>query len=207
MARRPPPGAPVLNRRTGTIPIPDRLAIFCEGETERDLLDELRQHWRIAHARVQIVGSCGDPRAVVREARQHRDALSAAERAGTRIWVVFDRDAHHHFFSAIDQARALRFEVAWSNRCVELFGLLLHQDQEAALERHEAQRLLAKVHPHYRHDKNPRFDLKTVLVNLPGACARADRLARQAAHKEDPHGNPSTRLGELIRALGRDHLP
>jgi hypothetical protein len=187
--------------------LPDRLAVFCEGETERDLLDGLRQHWRIAHARVQIVGRCGDPRAVVREARQHRDALAAAERAGTRIWVVFDRDEHHHFSSAIDQARSLGFKVAWSNPCVELFGLLLHGDQRAELDRHDAQRRLAREHPGYDHDKNPRLDRKTVLGNLPAALLRADHINRFAEQIGDATGNPSTRIGELIRSLGRGHLP
>lgn len=175
--------------------------IFCEGETERDLLDGLRQCWRVAHAQVEVVGECGDPSAVLRKALQRRKALGRKDRLQARFWVVFDRDEHHHFESTLKQAREEDVAVAWSNPCIELFGILFFCDQTAALEAREAQGRLHELHSAYHHRHNPKLEPRVVQERLEVALQRADRLLVEAKRREDPFSNPSTGIGALVREL------
>lgn len=151
MRRRPPPTVPKLRRTIGTIvPEPSVLAL-CEGNTEARLLEQLRAHWRIPGLRVRVEGSLGDPRNVVRVARDRRHGDTGHH---VEVWVVFDRDEHPHWSSAIDRARALGVGLAISNPCFELWALLLHREQTAHIHRHAAQRALKRLHRGYDHARS-----------------------------------------------------
>ena len=98
-----------LRRTHGTRePLP-LLSIFCEGQTEKHCIEGLRGRWRLRSVSVEVVGSVGDPRAVVRRAKMRKDNLGRSE--SLEIWVVFDRDEHTSWKGAIDQARTLGFRL------------------------------------------------------------------------------------------------
>jgi len=175
------------------------VVIVCEGETERQILTQLRQHWRVASARVEIVGSVGDPKRIVEEAKRKAKEFYRGDRP--IVVVVFDRDSHTRWAEALDQARALGFVVAVSNPCVELWGLLLHRDHTASIEPAAAQAALAQVHPRYHHRRHPYFDLGVVLEGLAAARARAELLAKLAREGQDPWRNPTTWFGLAVDAL------
>ena len=92
MPRDPPPGAPSLGRAKPTLQsVGPVIHIFCEGETESDILSALRAEWRIPQRRVEVTGSCGAPSSVVRRAKRR---LSEVRAHGGDVWAVFDRDEH-----------------------------------------------------------------------------------------------------------------
>ena len=203
MARRPPPGAPVLTRRYGVLDQLPRLYVVCEGGTEKRCIDELRAHWRIPSLQVEVVGQGGDPSAVVRKAKDKRAASGGRRRRkpDVEIWVAFDRDAHERWPGAIQQAMDLGFELARSNPCIELWGLLLHRDQNAWIDRHEAQRQLASLHPGYHHDRHPYFALDVVLAGMEDAHRRAEQMGQRAEQDGEPYKNPTTRFPGLVERV------
>lgn len=192
MAPRRQPGR--LRRGHGKRTLPPKLVVICEGMTEKVCLDELRSTWRIPSLHVRFVGSGGDPSAVVRRAKEERGR-------GTEVWVVFDRDEHAHWRDALDRAHALRLGIGVTNPCIELWALLLHQDQTAHIERDVAQRLLRDLHPSYHHERHPCLDLRTVLDHLTKAHGRAEVLITRASEAGEPYGNPTTRFHLLVDRL------
>lgn len=202
MARRAPPGAPLLSRQVETVDPAQRVAIYCEGATEQRILVALRSHWRVAAVTVHVVGEVGVPRTVVDEARTH---AKTKHRERPTLVVVFDRDEHESWRDALEMARANDFVLAVSHPCVELFGLLLHRDQTAPIDRHAAQRELKQLHPGYDHNRHPYFCVEVVLQKLDEAIARSKRLESTAVGDGEPFKNPTTsfyRAIELIRPKG-----
>ncbi|MCK5798312.1 MAG: hypothetical protein KAI47_14065 [Deltaproteobacteria bacterium] len=53
MPRR--PGS--LKRSQGTQSLLPKIAVFCEGKTEKDCLEKLRGYWRIPTVSVEVVGA------------------------------------------------------------------------------------------------------------------------------------------------------
>jgi hypothetical protein len=173
--------------------------IFCEGATEARCLHDLRARWRLSSVQVQIVEQVGTPWTIVERARQKRDELKNVQ--NVTIYVVFDRDEHPRFQESIQRAQALGFVLGVSVPCIELWGLLLHADQRAHIERHAAQRRLRELHTNYHHERNPYLDLELVLAGLGDALRRADELQRLAIERGEPFCNPSTGFGEVIRRI------
>ena len=101
----------------------------------------------------------------------------------------------------MQKAQAKGVRLALSNPCVELFGILLHQQQNAWIHRHEAQSLLKRLHPAFDHKGNPYLDLGVVESEWLAARGRAAELRLRATERDDPLGNPTTDLGEAIFAL------
>lgn len=189
-----------LHRAVGGTPLPRPVLIVCEGKTEQKALDALRQRWRVPHASVRVVGQAGDPKAVVDHAKRlAREEYTRSDRLV--VVVVFDRDEHARWTAALQEAQDVGFVRAVSHPCVELWALLMHGDQRAALDRHAAQRALAAVHPRYRHDKHPFFDVPIMVDAWALAEERAQGLNQVAAENGDPFGNPSTYFHLAVRAL------
>ncbi len=205
MSRRPPPTPPKLQRALATVTFArPPMIVVCEGKTEEQLLNALKGRWRITKLKVQVKGSQGDPRNVVRVAG---DRVRADARHGVEVWAVFDRDEHAHWSGAIDQARALGIDLAISNPCFELWAILLHRDHTAHIHRHEAQRRLKRLHKGYDHARSPYLDVDVVLGALELAEQRCALLSRTAVANGDPHGNPSSTFSTLvsrIRGLATD---
>ena len=201
MARRPPPRPPKLRRGHGTRdPLP-LVVVVCEGAGEKRCLEQLRGRWRIPSVKVEVVGQGGVPSTVIRKAKAWRGRGSSRRSSPPELWVVFDRDEHPCWEAAIDQALALDIRLGVSNPCFELWGILLHQEQNAWIHRHDAQRLLARLHPGYHHDRNPYLDLETVLALLDDTERRGARLLSRAEQDEAPFRNPTTRFHCLVARI------
>jgi hypothetical protein len=203
-AHRQVPSSPRLEQSHSTRDLPPFLVIVCEGQTEEKLLKDLRGRWRIAAVTVKIVAEGAAPSSVVKKAIELRDEHRGRYRdTPVEVWVVFDRDEHPCWSRALDQARAHKFKLAVSNPCVELWGLLLHRNHSAYIERHVAQRLLSTLHAAYHHEKNPYFNADLVEENLDAAVRREAVLRRRAEDAGDILQNPMTMLSELIETLRR----
>lgn len=203
MPRKPPPGAPTLRRLSGTIQSEAAIFIYCEGETERAFLDGFRAHFRINRRLVQTFLG-GEPRNCVELAARK---LREVRRTGAEIWVVFDRDEHPHWASAIDRARQLQMKIGVSNPCFELWAILLHAEQRASLSHKEAQHKLKSIHPEYDHEKNPYLKLDLVLLGIESAETRCVELLRAATDNGDSLGNPTSRFHELVSSVRRRAVP
>ena len=104
-----------------TIP---KMLVVCEGEnTETSYFRQLR----LANVYLELYGGNGDPSNLVQKAKR-----LTQENPGKfeQVWCVFDRDDHAHFSNAIETARNLGFEVAWSNQSFE-YWILLHFEAHA----------------------------------------------------------------------------
>lgn len=183
-----------LGRTTGTVDLLPKLLIVCEGKTEKVLLDQLRRRWRISSVEVRVDGEAGVPSTVVSHAKTQR-------RKYGETWVAFDRDEHPCWSQAIDHALTAKLGLAISNPCIELWAILLHQDQSAHLTRHEAQRTLKKLHPDYDHEKSPFISIDVVLEHHEEADRRARAICRFADEMGEPYRCPTTRFHEIVARL------
>ena len=188
--------SPSFRRVAGNKSLAPVLVAVCEGATETKLLNDLKQRWRLHSLRVIAIGQVGPPGKVVARARAERTKHDDAE-----TWAVFDHDEHQCWSSALVVARKNSIQVAASNPCVELWGLLLHRDHTAHIERGDAQRLLASVHPNYNHEKHPYFKPDVVVELLRAAEQRADQIGARAESNGDPFGNPSTTFHRLLQRM------
>ena len=117
------------------------------------------------------------------------------------IWCVFDVDAHPNLTQAIAEARDSGIEVALSNPCFELWLILHHQDQTAALHRCQAQRVASDLGITSSKRLDPR-SIDALLEAYGDAKARAEALRnRHIANDSAPDANPSSNVWELIERL------
>ena len=95
-----------------------RILIVCEGErTEPRYLEA----FPVTSLTVEVHGTGRNTLSLVEEAaRLHR------KKRFDKVWCVFDRDSFpkEAFNAALQKARTLGFEVAWSNECFEVWYLL-----------------------------------------------------------------------------------
>lgn len=175
--------------------------IFCEGGTEEVCLINLRRHWRLSSVQISVVGQVGTPWTVVQRALEKRNELRRKSETHYTIHVVFDRDDHPRFRAAIDRACSLGFSLGVSVPCIELWGILLHQNQTAHITRHQAQHLLKNLHPGYDHERHPYFDLKTMLNGLEEASRRSENLKSRALRADNEFYNPTTSFSKVISAI------
>lgn len=196
--RRSFPKTKGLRRRGGDRELQPELMVVCEGKTEKDLLEGLRSRWRIASAKIEIMAQVGVPSTVVERAVELKRERG---RDQVEVWAVFDRDEHPCFKRAILRAEQCGIKLALSNPCFELWGLLLHGDQTAALDRHAAQRLLRELDKRYDHERSPVLDVAFAVERLDAAAGRAEVIRRRAEQAGDPFGCPVTTFDRLIGRL------
>lgn len=170
--------------------------IFTEGKkTEPSYLNHWARRYR-EKVIVVIHEGQGVPRTLVaRAARKRREDRPGAN---TEYWCVFDRDKHPGVADAKQMARDNGLNVAFSNPCIELWFILHFKDQEAFVERGQAQResrhLLAN-----RNKGLPSEALEVLEARFESAKKRAQRLDRKHAGDGRPPGsNPSTDIWKLV---------
>lgn len=201
MAGRRLPPTSDLRRRTQTRDLLDWLVVVCEGQTEREVLDHLKATWRIPSVRIfGIVGGLGAPSQVIK--RGEKELKRASGSRTPTLWLVFDRDTHPCWDATISAAEKAGYRLAVSNPCFELWAILLHKDQTAALDSAAAQHRLRELHPNYHHDKNPHLHGPTVVELLNAVRERVRTLEKRASDAGGgTRGNPSTTFHELVEAL------
>jgi hypothetical protein len=116
---------------------------------------------------------------------------------------VFDIDEHPHVRRALELASSPGISVAVSNPCIELWFLLHFQDQNAAIDRADAQRMSSDL---LGCTKVP---TTTALADLAGRYEDGRRRAKLLDQKHEldgspPGSNPSSATWRLIDRI-RDH--
>lgn len=153
-----------------------------------------RGAWGVG-ASVEIVSEVGVPMTMVRAGKDRR-------KSGVEIWLVFDRDDHPNWRSALVEARDAGLHVADSNPCFELYGLLLYEEHTAYLSTGQAQSRLKQLDADYDHARRPVLRFDDVRGAVEVAHGRACTLVERAEnHHDDAHENPSTRVHLLVARL------
>lgn len=198
-------------RRRGPVrnPLPVILVV-CEGEvTEREYIEEFRVAQGVGTVRVRVVAPGGDPRALVEQAIEMRDAAAREARrsrdmhaAYDEVWCVLDVDEHARLAEAQQIAARSGIRLAVSNPCFELWLLLHFADQTAHLSVAQAVDRLKRHLVSY--EKHLRF--RDVAAGYPDAVRRARALEKRQEEIGSAGGNPSTGmyvLTERIREYSR----
>ena len=174
-----------LARRSGTAAEAETIAIVCEGKKTEDLyFSGIRREFRLATARLRVVGLGVDPLWVVQEAE-------SLLRQYDQAWAVFDVEApgahaipHARLNQAIERAERAGIRCAISNPCFELW-LLLHFRVQTAYINNEAAR--AKVRECGCGYDAKGFDFAKVWPHHQNAIQNAVSLdTRQRANSADP---------------------
>lgn len=194
----------------------DRILIVCEGsKTEPQYINEIRRHFRIHTANIQVHASQlgTQPMQVVEYALQlftHGDhALSIQPRAFEQVYAMFDRDDHTTYHSALEEATRLRstlrndlrqsvcFSAIASVPCFELWLLLHFEDVLAPIHRTEVYTRLRRHIPDY--DKGGTGYFERTRKILDHAISRANTLAARSCARDGRE--PYTDLQTLVSML------
>ena len=211
MAPRTKPTKRDLGRRV-KLREPKRLFIlFCEGEnTEPTYFGELRRAYRDAQIIVEIVPNVGVPYTIAEKAIELAQSLGLDRRSqrkkdsfeeNDQIWAVFDRDEHPRFDEAVAHCEQHGVHVGRSNPCFELWLVLHEKDHDRAEDRHEMQKILESLRPEYDRDSGKTPDCNEMINRVEDAEERSERQLQNREQGGRPHGNPSTTVGRLTRAI------
>ena len=185
--------------------------IVCEGEkTEPNYFRELRDHYELSTANVDVTGDCGSsPISVVEKAIElYREAL----RDGIpfdQVYCVFDKDTHDTSAPALAKIATLKpKETFFGVTSVPNFEywLLLHfayttqpfrGTTRAKSAGDQVLDELKKYIPGYAKGDHGHFD--ALIEQLPRAIAHAKRAMDEA--RRNGTDNPSTQVHKLVEYL------
>ena len=205
-----------LARKKGRRASYDRILIVTEGsKTEPLYFDEIRQHFKLHTANVQVQhGVWGtQPIQVVEYAEQlflrGEAGKRIAGRAFEQVYAVFDRDDHPTYHDALAKAAALngklkndlgvaiRFEAIPSVPCFELWLLLHYEDVLAPIHRADVYRRLDRYMPGYAKGQTGQF--AATHAELGAAIQRAAQLGQRHAAQDGQQ--PFTDVHRLVSLL------
>ncbi len=191
----------------------DRLLIVTEGEkTEPYYFGEIRTHYRLSTARVEIMQSKygTTPQQVVDFAVDKCNETKEYE----SVYCVFDRDDHPNFLNALysvnaqhrkhknDNKELINFYATPSIPCFELWLLLHFVPVRSYMHRDEIQRQLSDSDklPNYAKGGHGYFDMTRKRLEV--AHKHADLLtANDPLGREKNTANPYTSVGKLVQVL------
>lgn len=205
-----------LARKAGKRAGYDRILIVTEGsKTEPLYLGEIRSKYRLQTANVQVQHSqYGTEPIKIVEYAEHLFVNGDEDkfiqpRAFEQVYVVFDRDDHETYHSALAKAvaltgklrndlkQAVKFEAIASVPCFELWLLLHFEDVQAPLHRAVVHQRLCQHLPGYNKGQAGRY-AKTCQY-LAMATQRAEHMAQVTnAHNGV---EPYTDMHRLVQLL------
>lgn len=189
----------------------ERVLIVCEGEkTEPHYLTELRDHYGLNTANIEVDGECGSsPMSVFRHAQQRYDDSVYSGDAYDRVYCVIDKDKHTDYQQALDAiANAQPAECFYainSVPCFEYWVLLhfvyttqpFHATGTKSVCDCVGEKLRECCLPGY--NKKDKGLFAQLLPQLEFAKANAIRSLKEAERNHTD--NPSTRIHELVDYL------
>lgn len=187
-----------------------KVLIVCEGsKTEPNYFEEIRIHYELNTANVEITGECGsNPMSVVSYARElykkHKDMQVPFD----KVYCVIDRDAHTDYSAAKETIRQLTphnvYEVIDSVPSFE-FWLLLHHEYttqafEALRGNSAGNQVLERLKAHMpNYGKGSKGVFVELIDLLPNAITHAERLEKAA--ESSGSENPLTKVHKLVVTL------
>ncbi len=185
--------------------------LFCEGKnTEPAYFSALKRTLTGALITVETKPGVGVPMTIATEAVKFAKSQGMTKTSRRKknsfeendeVWAVFDRDEHPNFDEAISLCQANNVGVARSNPCFELWLILHEGDYNRPDHRDAVQRKLKKLRPEYDNRKGKIPDCDDLVTRVEAAEERGKVLVERREEEGDPHGNPSTTVGILTRAI------
>ena len=208
MARRKIP--PIRRRKSRKEP-KQRFVLFCEGmNTEPTYFSALKQTWTGALIVVETRRGVGVPMTIAREAVKFAKSGGLTNNSRRKknsfeendeVWAVFDRDEHPNFDDAVSLCQANSVGVARSNPCFELWLILHEKDYDRPDHRNAVQRELKNLRPEYDNHRGKIPDCDDLVTRVELAEERGEAMVKRREVERNPHGNPSTTVGMLTRAI------
>jgi hypothetical protein len=158
----------------------------------------------------EIHGGAGVPYTIAEKAIEQAKSLGLTRHSRRRkdsyeendqVWAVFDRDDHPRFEEAVANCETANVRVARSNPCIELWLILHERDFDRYEDRHDMQKILAELRPEYDPDRAKTPDCDDLVKRVDAAERRSKTQLRRRAEEDNPHGNPSTTVGQLTREI------
>lgn len=216
MARKFPIAKPLNRRQTQTKDPKPIIIVVCEGKvTEPQYFDDFKKIHSNSLVQIKSFGGCGVPISVVNRAiseklvveQEAKKSQDSFERI-FQIWAVFDRDdiSKADIQHAFELANANGVQIAYSNPCFEVWGLMHYGCYSKPGHQHETHRALKRVLTGYCHDANPVLNVRALNPAYANAVANAQRALIRREEEGTQHGDPSTTvfmLTEQIRLFGR----
>ncbi len=201
-------------RRRGTRREPKvRFILFCEGRnTEPAYFSAIEKVWTGALVSIESRRGVGVPITIAQEALKFARSEGLARGSRRRrnlfevwdeVWAVFDRDEHERYEEAVGVCEANGIGVARSNPCFEVWLILHEQDYDRPDDRHQAQRELQRLRPEYDGGGAKVPDCAEMVARVLQAEERGQVLLRRREDELEPHGRPSTTVGDLTKAIRR----
>lgn len=183
-----------------------RFILFCEGKnTEVEYFNAIDRACTSASISVEPRGGEGVPYTIAEKAIEYAKTLRRGQRNSyeerDQVWAVFDRDDHPHFNEAVAYCQSNKVGVGRSNPCIELWLILHEQDFDRYEDRHAMQKILAKLRPEYDPDGAKTLDCDDLVKRVEVAEQRSETQLQRRVEEDNPNGNPSTTVGQLIREI------
>ena len=201
-----------LTRRKAARAPYEKVLIVCEGQkTEPYYFNDLKDHYGLNSANVEICGDCGsDPLSILTYAKQkYREEKDAGD-PFDRVYCVFDKDSHGTYDQVLDEAARVKpkdtFFVVTSVPCFE-YWLLLHftyrtkpyAQLPANSPGDQVIRDLKNYIPDYEKCQKGLFT--QLIEQLNFAKSNADRALTAA--RRCGTDNPTTHIHQLVEYLQR----
>ena len=202
---------PPIRRRNSRKEPKQRFVLFCEGKnTEPAYFSALKQTWTGALIAVETRRGVGVPMTIAREAVKFAESKGLTKTSRRKknsfeendeVWAVFDRDEHPNFDDAVSLCQANSVGVARSNPCFELWLILHERDYDRLDHRNAVQRELKNLRPEYDNHRGKIPDCDDLVTRVELAEERGEAMIKRREVERNPHGNPSTTVGILTRAI------
>lgn len=190
--------------------LPKYLYIVCEGEkTEPNYLHSLcneinRKFYKYSQkTRIIIKGAGKNTRSLLDFARiSVKEEMPYAQ----EVWLVYDKDDFpkddfdNTQYSAEGKNDSIKYKVAWSNECFELWLILHFQYFDSPVDRNAYIKQLKTFIPNYK--KNIKDIYEKLKDKIPKAIRNAKKLYKNYAKGTPPSKMcPATRVYELVEYL------
>lgn len=187
-----------------------RFFIFCEGQnTEPHYFNTLARYVNQTIVEIVPIGAAGVPKTLAVQAAEkarglrkevRRKKANSYERLD-QVWAVFDRDEHPNVPEALQICKTNEVRIGYSNPCFEIWLLLHYCDYNSAEHRHKVQKDLEGQCPTYDRKHSKKVSIDNFLERVKEAEHRAERQLDTRKREGDQHGNPSTTVHLLTRAI------
>lgn len=200
-----------IKRKAASLSPKKKILIICEGKnTEPDYIKKFSADKKHNLVECKTINGVGTPQTIVNKAiEEKRGLVKYAKKSGNsfdelyEIWCMSDRDEHPRLPEEMQRARDNGLEYVLSNPCFELWGYLHYAQNDAPTHRHDMQKKLSEVMNGYDHKHGTRFNYEDMNANgsYESAVQRSKELIKRRIEEDNPNGDPSTNIHDLLNSI------
>ena len=188
--------------------------IYSEGEVTE--IQYIRDYYRISKKHVALGDLQGGlaPKTVADRCEEKKQEIKTTSRRDPMrrkdlVWGVFDVDGHDLLVESIRRIRSSGCDVAVSNPCIEVWGLLHYSKVDQPMSNTKAQSELAKKMLGYHHKNNAAFNFSQLSPEMIQAAkdnAKHGRISREREGSLFPANSPFSCFDHLLRAIDGEDI-